>query len=41
MRRDNFDGGKVADMPHGQKQYNIDADWGVLDWVHIGATWHD
>ena len=29
--------GPAQDMPgHG---YGADADWGVLDGVHIGATW--
>jgi len=23
----------------GQNWYSVDADWGVLDGVHIGATW--
>ena len=22
-----------------QNQYSVDADWGLLDWMHIGTTW--
>jgi len=26
-------------LSRGQHRYGEDADWGVLDWVHICATW--
>jgi len=26
-------------LSRGQNRYSVDADWGVLDGVHIGATW--